>query len=65
MRGKGLLTSDHILFTDSISRPIVLSFAHNPLGFVPAFVTAMFQLGNNGVTCRESRGNQERLFYFS
>ncbi|KAK7311350.1 hypothetical protein RJT34_09431 [Clitoria ternatea] len=47
--GKGLLTSDQVLFTDSDSQSTVLRFANNPNDFNDAFVTAMRKLGRVGV----------------
>ncbi|CAJ1787956.1 unnamed protein product [Sphenostylis stenocarpa] len=47
--GKGLLTSDQVLFTDAASQPTVVGFANNPGDFNEAFVTAMRKLGRVGV----------------
>ncbi|KAI8533408.1 hypothetical protein RHMOL_Rhmol10G0007300 [Rhododendron molle] len=47
--GKGLLTSDEVLFTNSASRRLVKNFARNPRNFNLAFVRALRQLGRAGV----------------
>lgn len=47
--GKGLLTSDQVLFTDQSSRPTVVSFANNADKFRTSFVEAMRKLGRVGV----------------
>ena len=47
--GKGLFTSDQILFTESESQPTVSSFATNGAEFNAAFITAMTKLGRVGV----------------
>nr|GMC99513.1 peroxidase 55-like [Ipomoea batatas] len=47
--GKGLFTSDQVLFTDTDSRTTVVDFANNPLDFNGAFASAMRQLGRVGV----------------
>ena len=47
--GKGLLTSDQVLFTDPASKPVVVNFANNNEEFNRAFVTAMTKLGRVGV----------------
>ncbi|KAL9457973.1 hypothetical protein AB3S75_006926 [Citrus x aurantiifolia] len=47
--GKGLFTSDQVLFTDASSQPTVNDFARNPLDFNAAFATAMRKLGRVGV----------------
>ncbi|KAL6960412.1 Peroxidase 55 [Sarracenia purpurea var. burkii] len=55
--GKGLLTSDEVLFTNSASQPTVNDFANNPNDFNGAFVTAMKKLGRVGV----KTGNQGEI----
>lgn len=55
--GKGLFTSDEILFTDSASRTTVVDFANNPGDFNGAFVNAMIKLGRVGV----KTGNQGEI----
>lgn len=47
--GKGVLTSDEVLFTDPASQPTVRDFASNPGAFNRAFATAMRKLGRVGV----------------
>lgn len=56
-QGKGLLTSDQVLFTDRRSRKLVNLFASNSTAFDQAFVTAMTKLGRIGV----KRGNQGEI----
>ncbi|KAL8235075.1 hypothetical protein R6Q59_021175 [Mikania micrantha] len=48
-QGKGLFTSDQVLFTDTRSRPTVNLFASNNNVFNRAFVTAITKLGRVGV----------------
>jgi peroxidase len=48
-QGKGLFTSDQVLFTDTRSRATVNSWASNSAAFNSAFVTAMTKLGRVGV----------------
>lgn len=55
--GKGLFTSDEVLFTDSRSQPMVNDFANNPGDFNAAFITAMRKLGQTGVKI----GNQGEI----
>jgi len=43
--GKGLFTSDEVLFSDSASQPTVVDFANTPGQFSGAFITAMRKLG--------------------
>lgn len=47
--GKGLFTSDEVLFTDSASQSTVTDFANNPGDFSGAFINAMRKLGRVGV----------------
>ncbi|KAK8593093.1 hypothetical protein V6N12_045180 [Hibiscus sabdariffa] len=47
--GKGLFTSDQVLFSDQASQPTVSDFARNPGNFNGAFITAMRKLGRVGV----------------
>ncbi|KAF5748694.1 peroxidase 55-like [Tripterygium wilfordii] len=47
--GKGLFTSDEVLFTDSASQSTVVEFANSSADFNAAFVTAMRKLGRVGV----------------
>ncbi|KAG8366769.1 hypothetical protein BUALT_Bualt16G0002100 [Buddleja alternifolia] len=55
--GKGLFTSDQVLFTDPASQATVLDFARNPGDFNGAFITAMRMLGRVGV----KTGNQGEI----
>ncbi|KAM6554038.1 hypothetical protein CsatB_014800 [Cannabis sativa] len=48
-QGKGLFTSDQILFTDNRSKSVVNSFASSPAAFSKAFADAMTKLGRVGV----------------
>ena len=48
-QGKGLFSSDQILFTDTTSRPTVNTWASNSAAFQNAFVTAITKLGRVGV----------------
>ncbi|PRQ54280.1 putative peroxidase [Rosa chinensis] len=43
--GKGLFTSDEVLFSDSASQSTVVDFANSPGEFSGAFITAMRKLG--------------------
>ncbi|KAF3435253.1 hypothetical protein FNV43_RR22340 [Rhamnella rubrinervis] len=47
--GKGLFTSDEVLFTDSKSKSTITDFANNPDEFNGAFISAMRKLGRVGV----------------
>lgn len=49
IQGKGLFTSDQVLFTDSRSRATVQSWASNPKAFNDAFIRAITNLGRVGV----------------
>ncbi|XP_059294323.1 peroxidase 55 [Lycium ferocissimum] len=55
--GKGLFTSDQVLFTDKASQGTVSDFANNAFDFNGAFVTAMRKLGRVGV----KTGNQGEI----
>ncbi|XP_047318966.1 peroxidase 51-like [Impatiens glandulifera] len=48
-QGKGLFTSDQVLFTDTRSKPVVNSWASSSTAFNNAFITAMTKLGRVGV----------------
>jgi len=48
-QGKGLFTSDQVLFTDSRSKPTVNAWASNSVAFNNAFISAMTKLGRVGV----------------
>ncbi|XP_073156451.1 peroxidase 73-like [Henckelia pumila] len=47
--GKGLFTSDQVLFTDSRSRPTVNTWASNTQAFNASFIQAITKLGRFGV----------------
>lgn len=47
--GKGMFTSDEVLFRDPASQPTVTDFANSPGDFNGAFATAMIKLGRVGV----------------
>lgn len=49
VEGKGLFTSDQVLFTEPASKPTVANFAANPWNFAAAFAEAMRKLGRVGV----------------
>lgn len=49
VQGKGMFSSDEVLFTDSVPRPTVVNFAANQSRFFNAFVVAMKKLGRVGV----------------
>lgn len=48
-QGKGLFTSDQVLFTDTRTQPTVNTWATNNAAFQQAFITAMTKLGRVGV----------------
>ncbi|KAK8491086.1 hypothetical protein V6N13_034626 [Hibiscus sabdariffa] len=48
-QGKGLFTSDQVLFTDQRSKPLVNAWATSSNAFNNAFVTAITKLGRVGV----------------
>lgn len=48
-QGKGLFTSDQVLFTDTRSKPIVNTWASNSAAFQNAFVAAITKLGRVGI----------------
>ncbi|KAL5713654.1 peroxidase [Ranunculus cassubicifolius] len=56
-QGKGLFTSDQVLFTDARSKPTVNLWASNPGAFNAAFTNAMTKLGRVGV----KTGTQGRI----
>ena len=49
VQGKGLFTSDQVLFTDARSRPAVNAFASSSKTFNANFIAAMTKLGRVGV----------------
>ncbi|XP_052195047.1 peroxidase 51 [Diospyros lotus] len=58
-QGKGLFTSDQVLFTDPRSRPTVNTWARNSPAFQKAFISAITKLGRVGVKTG-SQGNIRR-----
>lgn len=56
-QGKGLFTSDQVLFTDSRSKATVNLFASNEKAFQTAFIDAITKLGKVGV----KTGNQGEI----
>lgn len=48
-QGKGLFSSDQVLYTDPRSRPTVENWAKNNVDFYNAFSSAMIKLGRVGV----------------
>lgn len=48
-QGRGLFTSDQVLFTDLRSRPTVNRWAQNSADFQQAFINAITKLGRVGV----------------
>ncbi|KAG2724198.1 hypothetical protein I3843_01G006700 [Carya illinoinensis] len=58
-QGKGLFTSDQVLFTDTRSKPTVNSWASSSSAFETAFVTAITKLGRVGVKTGQN-GNIRR-----
>lgn len=48
-QGKGLFTSDQVLFTDPRSKPTINTWATNSQAFQTAFINAMTKLGRVGV----------------
>ena len=49
MNGKGLFSSDQVLFTSPISKSTVVNFAKSQSSFFSAFTSAMIKLGRTGV----------------
>ncbi|XP_071709620.1 peroxidase 51-like [Rutidosis leptorrhynchoides] len=58
-QGKGLLSSDQVLFTDSRSKQTVVSWATSQTAFNNAFTAAMIKLGRVGVKTGQN-GNIRR-----
>lgn len=56
LQGKGLFTSDEVLFTNPTSRPTVNDFASSEADFFATFATAMVKLGRVGVKTNGSDG---------
>ncbi|CAA7400564.1 unnamed protein product [Spirodela intermedia] len=57
VNGKGLFSSDQVLFTSPISRGTVINFANSQSSFFNAFTSAMVKLGRTGV----KTGNQGEI----
>ncbi|KAK6927355.1 hem peroxidase [Dillenia turbinata] len=57
LEGRGLLTSDEVLYTDPASRSTVFDFAKNASHFRRAFIKAMRKLGRVGI----KTGNQGEI----
>ncbi|KAL3525613.1 hypothetical protein ACH5RR_013985 [Cinchona calisaya] len=49
VQGKGLFTSDEVLFTDPRSKPTVIAWANSPQAFNDAFIAAITKLGRVGI----------------
>lgn len=49
IQGKGLFTSDQVLYTDPRTKPAVTNWAQNTIAFKQAFAQAMIKLGRVGV----------------
>ncbi|GJM96715.1 hypothetical protein PR202_ga13577 [Eleusine coracana subsp. coracana] len=60
VQGRGLFTSDQVLFSDDRSRPTVVQWSQNSSDFEQAFVAAMTNLGRVGVKTDPSQGNIRR-----
>ncbi|KAE8707692.1 Peroxidase 73 [Hibiscus syriacus] len=64
-QGKGLFTSDQVLFTDQRSRPLVNAWATNSQAFNNAFVTAITKLGRVGVNTGKNGNIRRRCDAFN
>lgn len=60
VNGRGLLTSDQVLYSDARSQPTVVAWANNATDFEQAFVDAITRLGRVGVKTDPSQGNIRR-----
>ncbi|PAN44885.1 hypothetical protein PAHAL_9G077400 [Panicum hallii] len=60
VNGRGLFTSDQVLYSDARSQPTVVAWAQNATDFEQAFVDAMTRLGRVGVKTDPSQGNIRR-----
>ncbi|RLN16802.1 hypothetical protein C2845_PM02G06080 [Panicum miliaceum] len=60
VNGRGLFTSDQVLYSDARSQPTVVEWAQNATDFEQAFVDAMTRLGRVGVKTDPSQGNIRR-----
>lgn len=47
--GRGIMTSDQVLFNDARTKPMVKAFAANKTLFFNSFVASMLKLGRHGV----------------
>lgn len=63
-QGKGLFTSDQVLFTDQRSRSTVNLFANNEGAFRQAFISAITKLGRVGVKTGNAGEIRRGLFTF-
>ncbi|XP_039012523.1 peroxidase 73-like [Hibiscus syriacus] len=64
-QGKGLFTSDQVLFTDKRSRPLVNAWAANSQAFNNAFVTAITKLGRVDVQTGKNGNIRRRCDAFN
>ena len=62
MNGKGLLSTDQVLFTNPLSRTV---FAYNAWSFTQAFMMAMVKLGRTGVKTGNQGGIRRDCSVFS
>ncbi|XP_062212488.1 peroxidase 51-like [Phragmites australis] len=60
VNGRGLFTSDQVLYSDTRSQPNVIAWSQNATDFEQAFVAAMTNLGRVGVKTDPSQGNIRR-----
>uniref|UniRef100_A0A0A9DHH5 Plant heme peroxidase family profile domain-containing protein n=1 Tax=Arundo donax TaxID=35708 RepID=A0A0A9DHH5_ARUDO len=60
VNGRGLFTSDQVLYSDTRSQPTVVAWSQNSSDFEQAFVAAMTNLGRVGVKTDPSQGNIRR-----
>ncbi|WVZ60660.1 hypothetical protein U9M48_010651 [Paspalum notatum var. saurae] len=60
VNGRGLFTSDQVLYSDARSQPTVVAWAQNASDFEQAFVDAITRLGRVGVKTDPSQGNIRR-----
>jgi len=60
VNGRGLFTSDQVLYSDARSQPTVVAWAQNATDFEQAFVDAITRLGRVGVKTDPSQGNIRR-----
>jgi peroxidase len=60
VQGRGLFTSDQVLYSDDRSRPTVVAWSQNSSDFEQAFISAITNLGRVGVKTDPSQGNIRR-----